>query len=65
MAKANPIQIQKFLKGISYPASKEDVVSHAKEQGADKEVLNTLQQMPDDEFETSADVSKAIGAVEE
>lgn len=64
MAKVNPIQIQKFLKGMNYPASKEEVISHAKEHGADKEVLNTLNRMSDDEFETPADVSKAIGDVE-
>ncbi|PZV03167.1 MAG: hypothetical protein DCF32_14265 [Leptolyngbya sp.] len=63
MAKVNPIQVQKFLKGIEYPASKQDVVEHAKQHGADENVCATLEQMPDEEFETSADVSKAIGEV--
>ncbi|MBE9111514.1 DUF2795 domain-containing protein [Nodosilinea sp. LEGE 07298] len=64
MAAVNPIQVQKFLKGINYPASKQDVVEHAKQQGADENVCSTLEQMPDQEFETPADVSKAIGEIE-
>jgi hypothetical protein len=64
MAAVNPIQVQKFLKGINYPANKQDVVEHAKQQGADENVCSTLEQMPDQEFETPADVSKAIGEIE-
>ncbi|MBD2108250.1 DUF2795 domain-containing protein [Nodosilinea sp. FACHB-13] len=64
MAKVNPIHVQKFLKGMDYPASKQDVVDHAKQNGADENVCATLEQMPDEEFETSADVSKAIGEVD-
>ncbi|MGG6238380.1 DUF2795 domain-containing protein [Nodosilinea sp. AN01ver1] len=64
MATVNPIQVQKFLKGMEYPASKQDVIEHAKQQGADENVCSTLEQMPEDEFETPADVSKAIGEIE-
>ncbi|MBE9155848.1 DUF2795 domain-containing protein [Nodosilinea sp. LEGE 06152] len=64
MAKVNPIQVQKFLKGMEYPASKQDVIDHAKQQGADENVCSTLEDMPEDEFETPADVSKAIGEIE-
>ncbi|MFQ4135978.1 DUF2795 domain-containing protein [Nodosilinea sp. PGN35] len=64
MATVNPIQVQKFLKGMEYPASKQDVLDHAKQQGADENVCSTLEQMPDQEFETPADVSKAIGQID-
>jgi hypothetical protein len=64
MAKANPIQIQKYLKGMHYPASKDEVVSHAKEHDADKESMDVLNQLPEKDYETAADVSKAIGQVE-
>jgi len=33
----NPIEVQKHLKGISYPATKDDVVSTAEQNGADDE----------------------------
>jgi Protein of unknown function (DUF2795) len=63
MAKVNPIQAQKYLKGIDYPVSKEDLLKHAKQEGADEELCKTLEQMPGKQFDTPADVSKAIGQV--
>ncbi|MDX2211749.1 MAG: DUF2795 domain-containing protein [Oculatellaceae cyanobacterium bins.114] len=64
MATINPIQMQKHLKGMDYPASKQDLVQHAKKNGADKNALSVLEQLEDEEFETPADVSKAIGKIE-
>lgn len=64
MAKVNPIQVQKFLKGINYPATKQAVLDHAKQQGADDPVCLTLERLPDKDFETPADVSQAIGGIE-
>lgn len=64
MAKVNPIQLQKHLKGVDYPASKQDLITHAKEQGADEEAISALEQMPDEQYETPTDVSKAIGDTE-
>ena len=64
MAKVNPIQVQKFLKGLNYPATKEQVVEHAREQGADENVVSVLEKMPDEQYQTPADVSQAIGRVE-
>lgn len=60
----NPIQVQKFLEGVDYPASKEDLIKYAKEQGADENVIATLQAMPGDMFATPVDVSEAIGKIE-
>lgn len=64
MAKANPIQVQKFLSGMDYPAGKNDIVKHAKSKGADDNIMQTLQQLPEENFETPADVSQAIGKIE-
>jgi hypothetical protein len=61
MADVNPIQVQKFLKGVDYPTSKNDLVERAKQQGADDTVIETLQRMPSDEFNSPNDVSEAIG----
>ncbi len=64
MAKVNPVQVQKFLGGLDYPASKQDIVKKAEQEGADENVRSTLEQIPDQEYETPADVSQAIGQVE-
>ena len=42
MANINPIQVQKALGGMNYPAGKEDLVKHAEEKGADEKVLSAL-----------------------
>lgn len=64
MAKVNPVQVQKYLKGVDYPVSKEDLIKHARDQGADDNLSQTLQALPDQEFQTPADVSQAIGQIE-
>ncbi len=64
MAKVNPIQMQKYLKGVNYPAKKQDLLKRAKEEGADENICATLERLPDEEFETPADVSKAVGKIE-
>lgn len=61
MAKVNPIQVQKFLSSVDYPASKDDLVKRAEDQGADSEALDALRQMPGDRFNSPNDVSEAIG----
>ena len=63
MATVNPIQVQKYLSGMNYPASKQDLIDKAKQEGADENLLSTLERMPDETFETPADVSQAIGRI--
>jgi hypothetical protein len=60
-AKANPIQVQKFLEGVGYPTAKRDLVREAKQQGASEEVRLTLERLPEKRFQTPTEVSEAIG----
>jgi hypothetical protein len=62
--RVNPIQVQKYLKGVDYPVSKQDLVRRAQEEGADQDVLSTLKKIPGDRFQTPADISQAIGEIE-
>ena len=64
MAQTNPIQIEKFLKGVDYPASKEDLLKRAQQNGADEQVRAALQQLPEQQYGSPADVSKAVGAID-
>ena len=56
----SPIDIQKALSGIDYPATKDDVVKHAESQGGSSEVLDALKGIDDQEYDTPAAVSKAV-----
>jgi hypothetical protein len=57
----SPIDITHHLKGIDFPASRSDLVEHAKGQGASKDVLGTIEGMPEGSYETMADVMKGVG----
>ncbi|MGR6965781.1 DUF2795 domain-containing protein [Geodermatophilus sp. URMC 61] len=54
----SPIDIQKALKGMDYPATKEQILEHAK--GGDKDVLEALQKIDDREYEGPSGVSAAV-----
>ena len=61
---ANPVEVEKSLKGMDYPAKKEDLIKHAQQQGANQDVLETLKDLPEENFQSPIDVSKAIGEIE-
>ena len=58
-----PIQIdvQKYLSGVDYPASRADLVGTAQGQGAPKEVVEALEGLPDREFDSPVQVTEGIG----
>ena len=61
MAEMNPIEVQKHLKGMNYPASKEDVVERARENGADDGLIQALESIGWNEFHGPDDVMEALG----
>ncbi|HEV7623052.1 MAG TPA: DUF2795 domain-containing protein, partial [Amnibacterium sp.] len=56
----NPIQIQKFLSGVDYPASKDTLLETAEKEGAGGNVLDALRRIPDGEYDAPTAVSKAV-----
>ena len=56
----NPIDVQRHLKGMNYPASKDDVVSKAQENGANDDLLEQLRGMGRNEFSGPDDVMEAL-----
>lgn len=61
---ANPAQVEKCLKGMDYPADKQEVINYAKQHGADAQVEQTLSRLPNETFNKPTDVSKAIGEMD-
>ena len=60
MAQAEFIEVQKYLAGADYPATKEQLLEHAKRQGASKDVLEALSNIPDREYDGPNKVSSAV-----
>jgi hypothetical protein len=60
MSKANPIEVQKYLSGVDYPAARDDLVRAAESNGADSDTLDQLRGLPDRSYEGPSGVSKDI-----
>lgn len=52
----SPIDMAHHLKGIRFPAGKQDLVQHAKGNGAPSEAMEAIEAMPEQTYETMADV---------
>jgi uncharacterized protein DUF2795 len=57
----DPIEVQKHLKGMSYPASRDDLVATAERNGADDELLEQLRGLSEQTFDGPDNVMKALG----
>ena len=58
MVDLSPASIQRHLKGVDYPATKQDLIDHAKKQGAGEEVMAFLNSLPDERFKSPIGVMK-------
>jgi hypothetical protein len=56
----NPIEVQKHLRGVDYPASKDALVSTAESNGAPQEIIEALQSMDREEFDGPNAVQEAL-----
>ena len=64
MPQVNPAQVEKFLKGINYPASKSDLLKHVEKNGASEQVRTVMSQLPDQRFNSAVELNKAISTLE-
>ncbi|GAA3174937.1 hypothetical protein GCM10010451_24690 [Streptomyces virens] len=60
MADLSPIDLQKALKGADYPASRDDLVSLARSNGADDTLVEKLTQAGSEQFDGPNEVQKAV-----
>ncbi|MFP4072185.1 MAG: DUF2795 domain-containing protein [Desulfovibrionales bacterium] len=57
----SPADIAGSLKGIDFPAGKQDLIEQARHNHADQEVIDELERFPDQEYGNMADVMKGYG----
>ncbi len=56
----SPIDIQKALGGMEYPATKEEIVKHARDKGGDSDVIEALEKIEDRQYDGPSGVSAAV-----
>jgi len=60
MASISPIDLQKALKGADYPASRDDLVSLARSNGADDALVEKISHAGQKDFGGPDDVQKTV-----
>lgn len=56
----SPIDLQKALKGVKYPASRDDLVQAAKSNGGDDSIVEALSAVKEGDYDTPASLNHAI-----
>lgn len=62
--KASPIAIEYYLKGINFPADKEDLVEQAKDNDAPDDVFYVLRRFEEKSYKTGVDIAKEVRRIE-
>lgn len=57
----SPANVTKNLKGIEFPADKQDLLKQAQQLKAEKVVIDEIQKMDDKKYNSMADVMKSFG----
>jgi hypothetical protein len=47
MSRPIPIEVQKYLSGVDYPVTKENLLAKARDNGAGADVLTALRKLPE------------------
>ncbi|GGH45585.1 DUF2795 domain-containing protein [Microbacterium album] len=55
-----PIELQKYLGGVDYPVSKQDLLDNARANGAPDDLVSALESSGEDEFDSPTAVSRAV-----
>lgn len=62
---AFPIELQRYLRDVDYPADKKTLLDTAHHNDAPDDVLEAIKDLPDEEFDSPAAVTKAFSESEE
>lgn len=57
-------KVAEALKGLDFPTDKRQCVDYAMKHRAPENVVDVLQRMPDDRYDSMSDVWHAIGQIE-
>lgn len=59
--KGSAAELEKYLKGVDYPASKDDLLDKARSNGAPDDVIDMINSLSESSFNSPIDVSRAFG----
>lgn len=56
MNDVSPLSLQQYLTDIEFPTDKQNIIDHAREKGADDNIISALEKLSDDTYDSSTDV---------
>jgi hypothetical protein len=56
----NPVELERYLGGVDYPANRDALLSAARDNGADDSLVEKLEQLPDREYSGPDKVTEAF-----
>ena len=62
--KASPAAIERYLKGIHFPANKKKLMDQAKTNNAPEDVMKVLGRFEEKDYSSPIDVAKEVGKAE-
>ena len=62
MAHPDFIETQRYLSGMDYPAGKQEIVEHARGQGAGEEIIRELERIPERQYSGPNAVSEELAS---
>lgn len=65
MASLNPAQLERYLKAVNYPVSKAELVKQVERNGADQSICAAISSLPNQTYDSSAAVNRAISALQQ
>lgn len=60
MSQSNPIEIQRYLSGVDYPVTKDQLLEKARDNGAGEDVLSVLEKLPERDYHGPNAVSEEV-----
>ena len=57
----DPTEAQRYLQGVDYPATKQDVIQIAESNGAPQDMIERLQAQDQEQFDGPHEVQRAFG----
>jgi hypothetical protein len=63
-SKITPITVEKYLKGIDFPANREELAEQAKQNNAPSEIVGMLNKLEEKQYNNVTDIAKEVSRVE-
>lgn len=59
---SNSARVETLINDIHFPCTRDDILTHARNNGASSEIMKILEQFPEKQYASTADIARSMGA---